>query len=160
LGKLAIGQSWIEVELDLSPPTVDIYAPTVVYAQSLETISIEANEALDTKQSIYIIDSLGVKHDYTFYLENENKRLYNFISFGNYPNGLATLFVTVYDEVLNKSSIYSKTINVGNVDIGEGEGGETDGEITTDPKLYIDIVEKQNELIFKESIAEIKVKLY
>ncbi len=157
---MAIGQSWIEVELDLSPPTVDIYAPTVVYAQSLETISIEANEALDTKQSIYIIDSLGVKHDYTFYLENENKRLYNFISFGNYPNGLATLFVTVYDEVLNKSSIYSKTINVGNVDIGEGEGGETDGEITTDPKLYIDIVEKQNELIFKESIAEIKVKLY
>jgi hypothetical protein len=144
------------VELDLTSPLIDVYAPSITYTQSLETITIEANENLDTKQSIYIIDSLGNRHDYNFYL-NENKRtLTNFISFANFPNGIATLFVTVYDEVWNKSSIYKKTINVGNVDTGD-TGEET--PIATGTKLFIDIVQKEQEINLKESIAEISVKL-
>jgi hypothetical protein len=152
-----LAQSWIEVELDLIPPTVEIFAPSIIISQSFETITIEANENLDVQHSIYIIDSLGKRHDYTFYLETERKFV-NSISFENIPKGLATLFVTVDDEVLNKSSIYKKSINVGNVQVEDVE----------DVKLNLELKEKVNEillnehvneLILSEQIAEIIVKL-
>jgi hypothetical protein len=141
-----LAQSWIEVELDLTPPTVEIFAPSIIISQSFETITIEANENLDIQHSIYIIDSLGTRHDYTFHLETERK-LVNTISFENIPKGLTTLFVIVYDEVLNKSSIYKKNINVGNVQIEDIEN----------VKLNLELNEKENELIINERINELNL---
>lgn len=144
-----MAQSWLQVELDLTPPTVQIHAPSILLTKSIEAITIEANEALDTKHSIYIIDSLGTRHDYTFTLEANKNTLFNNINFEDFPNGIATIFVVVYDEVLNKSSLYKKSINIGNVEVEEIEN----------IKLTLETTEKQNEMILNERIAEITIHL-
>jgi hypothetical protein len=144
-----LAQSWINVTLDTSPPIISIHAPSIIISKSLEYISIEANENLDVRQEIYIVDSLSKKHDYTFALEPDKKTLFNTIDFQNYPNGIATFFVVAYDEVWNKSMLYRKSINIGNVDT----------ENVENVKLNLEIEQKEFELILKESVAEIIITL-
>jgi hypothetical protein len=142
-------QSWLNVTLDTTPPTVIIYAPTTIFEKSFEHISIEANENLDLKQEIYIVDSLNKRHDYTFVLEPDKKTLFGSVSFQDYPNGIATLFVIVYDEVWNKSMLYRKAINVGNVDVDNIEN----------VKLNLEMQQKEYEIVLNEKIADITVTL-
>jgi hypothetical protein len=144
-----LAQSWVNITLDTTPPTISIHSPTIITSKSFEFISIEADENLDIRQEIYIVDSLNKRHDYIFALEPDKKTLFNTIDFQNYPNGIATIFVIVYDEVWNKSMLYRKSINIGNVDTGNIEN----------VKLNLDIKQNEFELILKESVAEIIVTL-
>lgn len=109
---MATGLSWLRVTLDTTQPTLTIYLPSYTTNQSIDDITIVANEPLATKQEIYIVDSLGVRHNQTFSLQTDKKTFLGRISFNNFPKGIATIFVTLYDEVWNRSSIYKKSINV------------------------------------------------
>jgi hypothetical protein len=144
-----LAQSWVNITLDTSPPTVIIHAPTIIIEKNYEYITIEANENLDIRQEVYIVDSLNKRHDYTFALEPDKKTLFGNVSFQDYPNGMATLFVIVYDEVWNKSMLYRKSINVGNVDTENFEN----------VKLNLEIFQKEYEVLLNEKIADITVTL-
>lgn len=144
-----MAQSWVNITLDTSPPTVIIHAPTIIIEKNYEYITIEANENLDIRQEVYIVDSLNKRHDYTFALEPDKKTLFGNVSFQDYPNGMATLFVIVYDEVWNKSMLYRKSINVGNVDTENFEN----------VKLNLEIFQKEYEVLLNEKIADITVTL-
>jgi hypothetical protein len=139
----------VNITLDTSPPTVIIHAPTIIIEKNYEYITIEANENLDIRQEVYIVDSLNKRHDYTFALEPDKKTLFGNVSFQDYPNGMATLFVIVYDEVWNKSMLYRKSINVGNVDTENFEN----------VKLNLEIFQKEYEVLLNEKIADITVTL-
>lgn len=102
--------SYIIVELDTTSPTIEIYSPSYTTREAEAEIQIQANEQLDNWQETYIIDGNGVRHDYTFLVQE--KELIGIVSFNNMPVGLATLYVTVRDDVNNVSEKYSKIITI------------------------------------------------
>jgi hypothetical protein len=102
--------SFIKLALDISPPKVEILSPNYTTTQAKTEIRVSCNEVLDTWQDIYIIDSLGNRHDLTFrYEENE---FVGVLYFTDYPYGIATIYAQVRDDVYNKSALLSKTINI------------------------------------------------
>ena len=103
--------SYFELELDTTPPQLTIIAPNYTIIGLDTDITIESNEALSSYQDIYIIDSLGVKHNRTFLKVDENT-FQETINFSNIAHGIATIYCRLKDESDNMSSIYSKTINV------------------------------------------------
>jgi hypothetical protein len=103
-------QSYIVLELDTTPPEIEIYAPRYTTREILNEIKIISNEKLSAFQDIYIIDSKNNRHDYTFeYSENE---FIGFVQFNELSYGMATIYVTVKDEVYNRSALVSKTIEI------------------------------------------------
>jgi hypothetical protein len=102
--------SYITLELDTATPTVNIYAPNNTTKMTDTLYRIVANEKLANIQEFYFIDSEKKRHDITLnYLEEsfEGK-----VSFDFFSKGMATLYVVVYDEALNKSAVYYHSINV------------------------------------------------
>lgn len=102
--------SYITIQLDTTEPTLNIYAPSYVTIDMQVDILIESDERLDDWQEIYVIDQDGKRHDYTFKITNN--RITGVINTNTYPVGLATLYVTVRDEVHNVSRQHEKVITV------------------------------------------------
>jgi hypothetical protein len=128
--------SHVYVTLDTLAPTIEIFAPAYTTSQSIEDITIEANENLDPLHEIYFIDAMGERHDFIFSLEPSLNRLFGRVSFYTFASGQATLFVRVHDEVWNRSSLYKKIINV-DVDTGQPPIEEPTTEAPKQAILYI-----------------------
>ena len=101
--------SFLYIELDTTPPEIEIIAPSYTTTDLLNTIKIEADENISDYQEIYVIDSNGDRHDYTFKKEKANL-LIGQISFFNFPFGLSTIYVRLKDNVDNTSELISKSI--------------------------------------------------
>lgn len=104
--------SFIYIEFDRTPPEVEIYAPSYTTRELVNEITIEANEHIaDDHHEIYVIDSNGDRHDYTFEKELDN-RFVGFIKFSNFPMGIATIYARMKDDVDNFSNLVDKSIEI------------------------------------------------
>lgn len=103
--------SFVYIELDTSPPEIRIYAHSYTTKDLINTIRIESNEATSDARETYVIDSNGVKHDFTFKKEEANL-LIGEISFFNFPLGKATIYAKLEDTVGNMSDLVSKAIEI------------------------------------------------
>jgi len=104
--------SYFTLEFDSTSPHLTITMPTRTIPQNVVEIEIKSNEILATYQDIYIIDAVGIRHDYIFN-KLDDYTYYGLVDFQTFPLGIATLYVRLKDEVFNESELYSKNINVG-----------------------------------------------
>lgn len=102
--------SFVYIELDTKSPNLEIYAPSYTTTDLDNTIILESDESLSGFQEIYLIDSEGVRHDYTF--NNDGNMLIGKVNFTNFPLGIATIYARVKDEVDNVSELISKLIDI------------------------------------------------
>lgn len=102
--------NYIILNLDTTPPNLEIHAPNYTTRTSNTIISIESNEELSTYQEIYILDSEGVNHELTFSMV-DNELLGNVYLHG-FPTGIATLYVRLKDRVDNVSQLYSHSFYI------------------------------------------------
>jgi hypothetical protein len=107
-----MGNSYVQVYLDTTPPTAILDYPTTTTMDSNEYITITSNEELAPNHEIVIVDSMNVSHFYTFSLQEDKKGFVGSISFRNFPKGIATLTVRLFDKVMNKSETFQGTINI------------------------------------------------
>lgn len=101
--------SYVMIRLDTTPPTLQIHAPSYVSVGSITDVVVEANENV-VNQDIYILDSLGRKHAVVGLVEGN--RITCTLNFNEYPYGIATMYASATDEVLNQSGIVSASFNV------------------------------------------------
>jgi len=104
--------SWFNLELDTTPPHIDINIPNRSIPQNVIEIIITSNEVLSAYQDISIVDAANVTRYYTFFASNENT-LMGYVDLQNYEIGMATIYVRLKDEVLNLSDVRSASINIG-----------------------------------------------
>lgn len=103
--------SFVIIELDTTPPQIEVYAPRYTTDAITNEITIESNEPLASYQEIYIIDSNGDKYDYTFEQKDEDTFV-GIIRFNNIAMGIATIYVRMKDGVDNFSNVVSKAIEI------------------------------------------------
>jgi hypothetical protein len=103
--------SYVTLELDTTSPTIEIFAPKYTTETITNVITIESNEKLAKYQDIYVIDSKGVRHDYTFEKDSDNTYV-GIIRFNNYPIGIATIYARMKDEVDNFSNVATSSIEI------------------------------------------------
>ncbi len=101
--------NYFYLELDTTPPELNIILPDHTPPNSEISIDIQSNEPLSSFQEIYLIDVYGDKID--FILNHENDRLYGDIFLPDIPIGPATLYIKVKDLVDNLAE-YSLPISV------------------------------------------------
>lgn len=109
--------SYIQLVLDTTSPTVEVFAPNETTTETDTTYRVEANEQLANIQNFYFRDSKGLRHNVT--LQYFGTYYEGIVSFGNFSEGMATFYAQVYDEVLNKSILVEHTTNV--VETREGQ---------------------------------------
>jgi hypothetical protein len=102
--------SYIYLTLDTTPPEIDIFTPNYTTNSARTEITVTSNEPLAQWQDVYIIDSLGRRHDVVF--RNDGDELVGEIIFDGYPLGISTVYARVMDEVGNKSALASKSFNI------------------------------------------------
>lgn len=102
--------NYVVLELDTTPPDLEIIAPQYTSPNIATEIIIESNEELSNYQEIYFIDSRGDRSDYIFLYDTD--RYVGIIQFNQVATGIGTLYVRLKDEVYNISAIYSKAIEV------------------------------------------------
>jgi len=103
-------RSFLTIELDTTPPTIDIQASSHAFQGELVEVIITSDKLLDDWHEVYIIDSNGNKHDYNFNIYED--KAYGLINCSKLPFGLSTLSMVFRDDVWNRSKIYSKNITV------------------------------------------------
>ncbi|MFZ7103345.1 MAG: hypothetical protein ACOWWO_11920 [Peptococcaceae bacterium] len=101
--------SYFTLELDTTSPSLEIFAPDYTMKDTETEIRITANENLSTFQEIYIIDSLGQRHDHIF--AYQGNVFAGILNFNNFPSGPATIYAYLKDDLYNLASI-TKTIAV------------------------------------------------
>jgi len=101
--------SFVLIELDTRAPEVEIYAPSYSATNITNNIIVKSDENLSDFQEIYLIDSEGLRYDYTF-KKDKNDTLIGSVNFPN--DGIVTIYARVEDEVGNISELYSKSINI------------------------------------------------
>lgn len=98
--------SYFVLELDTTPPAIDVYVPQYT-TPSIETeMRVVASEELDQFQEIYFVDSMGIRHDVTF--QQEEKGFVGIMKFNEFPLGMTQIYARVRDEVFNVSRLVSK----------------------------------------------------
>lgn len=103
--------SYIILELDTTPPEIEIYAPSYTTTELFNEITIVSNENLSDYQEVYVIDSNGIRHNYTFHKEKDNEYV-GIIKFTLFPVGMAKLCARLMDDVGNLSNIAEKPIEI------------------------------------------------
>jgi hypothetical protein len=105
--------SWLTLELDTTPPNVEIYSPTYLAKDSTNQIEIVADEVLaKSGHNIYTVDANRIIRPLN--LTYDNNKLYGNIDVYDYPVGQLYIFAQLLDDVFNTSILYSKTVNVVN----------------------------------------------
>lgn len=102
--------SFISLELDTTPPEIEIYSPTYVTRETDNVITILGTEELSTYQEIYIVDSQGNRFDYTF--THDNNSFVGKVKLNELSLGYATLYVRVKDTVGNATDLVSHVIEI------------------------------------------------
>jgi hypothetical protein len=104
--------SWFSLELDLTPPSLEIIAPQYTLKDISTSITITSNEPLLNWQDIYIVDSNNIRHDLTFLYEDDQFSAN--VTLNDLSYGIATIYCQLKDTVDNQSSLMSKSINIWN----------------------------------------------
>jgi len=102
--------NFFKVELDTTPPSVSITAPSYTIPHIDTEIIISSDEPLDNYQEFFIVDSAGNRHDVIFDYRGDSFR--GVIDFWDYALGIATVYARVRDEVHNLSEIVMATIDI------------------------------------------------
>lgn len=102
--------SFFILNLDTTAPELEIYAPVYTSNNNTVEINIESNEELDDWQEVYTVDEMGVRRDYTFYIEGNT--MIGVINPYNYPVGLFFLYIKVRDSVHNETRLYEEVITI------------------------------------------------
>lgn len=101
--------NYFTLELDTTPPSIQILTPNNAPSKNTTIVRIEADEELADWQNIYAIDGLGNRQDLLFnyhstYFEGE-------VTF-NFENEVITIFAQLKDTVDNVSDLISKPIRI------------------------------------------------
>lgn len=154
--------SYVIIELDRTPPAIEINAPKYSTTVSYNIITIDCSESIGS-QEIYVIDSLGVRHDYIF--EVEGNKLIGNIRFINFPIGIVELYAKITDDVGNISNLISTAINVMEpspleMDLFESISNLDENNFTqelaiNDSVSLINILEKTQDSLIEETIMQI-----
>jgi hypothetical protein len=99
-------KSYVILELDTTPPSIQIYAPKYTTNDLLNVITIEANEKLSDYQDIWVVDSNGKRHNYNFSKETDESYI-GYVQFTSFPLGVSTIYARLKDEVGNMSELKS-----------------------------------------------------
>lgn len=105
--------SWFTLTLDITPPTAEIFLPSITSQESVETITVVGSEKLDPQHEFYAIDSAGMRHNFTFTLQEDKKTFVGNVFFNEFSEGLIRFFFIIYDDVLNRSLLYVKNVSMG-----------------------------------------------
>jgi hypothetical protein len=132
--------SYVILELDTTPPIIEMYAPRYTTSDTVNVITIESNESLAEYQDIYVIDANGDRHDFTFYRES-NTEYVGAVRFNNIPTGIVEIFARMKDDVDNFSNVVSATIEVKNT-LQSAVGKASDSE-----SFSIDLKESDSHFI-------------
>lgn len=138
--------SWFTLTLDITPPTAEIFLPSITTQESVETITVIGSENLDQQHEFYAIDSAGIRHNFTFSLQDDKKTFVGNISFNEFSEGLIKFFFIIYDVVLNRSMLYIK-----NVALGENIGISSDVKIGDSSSLIIELKDNSMEIILSDN---------
>lgn len=103
--------SYIQIELDTTKPEISLYAPRYTTEDITNVITIEADEALSSYQEVYVIDSVGNRHDYTFEKESSHQYVGR-VRFNTLPLGICTIYARMKDDVDNTSDLASASIEL------------------------------------------------
>jgi hypothetical protein len=103
--------SYLIIDFDTTSPQIEIYAPRYTTKDVVNEIVVQSNEELANHQEVYAIDSIGVRHDYTFQQE-QNDQFVGLIRFNDFPYGIATIYARMKDEVDNYSDLVYKSIEI------------------------------------------------
>lgn len=103
-------QSYLLLELDTTPPEIEIIAPRYTTHDITNEITITANEPLSSFQEIYTIDSQGNRFNHTF--KHNGNEFIGSIRFNELSFGVATIYAQLKDEVGNPSALVSKPIEI------------------------------------------------
>lgn len=103
--------SWFNLILDTTPPVVEIISPQYTAYNVHTEITVQSNENLMNYQEIYVIDSIGERHDLTFLYDGDNF-YFDAVFNDTYSLGIATIFVRLKDDVGNITNLISKPIEI------------------------------------------------
>lgn len=106
--------NFFNLELDTTPPTLNIGLDSIIVKDSFEDIVISANEFFRIEE-FYSIDAQGNRVDYDTDYFGDN--LIYTVKF-DFPYGFVTFYVKAIDEVRNVSSLYNAVANVARNEIG------------------------------------------
>lgn len=98
------------LELDTTPPIIEIYAPSYVTRESNAEVVIQSDGCLSLYQDIYVIDSVGTRRDYTFNYNETLQQYIGVLNFKDYPLGEITIYAQLQDDVWNMSEKVYQTI--------------------------------------------------
>lgn len=101
--------SFFQLELDTTPPVLEIFSPNNASAREHTRIRVQADEMLSTYQNIYAVDDAGNRQDIVFnyggtYFETD-------VTF-NFDNKLVTIVAQLKDTVDNLSDVVTKAIRI------------------------------------------------
>ena len=103
----------VVLELDTTPPTINVYAPRYTIGNAISVITVESNEKLAHYQDITLIDSENNTHPLTFQRVSDTSYVGE-VNFNNLPLGEVYINVRMKDEVDNLSLISSAIIEIKN----------------------------------------------
>lgn len=98
--------SYFTLNLDTTPPIIEIIAPPYNHIYDYFNITIQSNEALSAYQEIYFISPSNMRIDCIF--KHEGDKFVGVVSLNE--KGIYTLYATLKDEVLNESIKVSQQI--------------------------------------------------
>jgi hypothetical protein len=104
--------SYVLIQLDITKPTIEISIPRYTTRDIVNEITISSNENLSNYQDIYIIDSVGNKHQLSFQKSEDGKEFVGMIKFEGYPYGMSTIYARLKDEVDNISDVKSVSFEI------------------------------------------------
>lgn len=102
--------SFFELELDTTPPNIEILSPSYTTKSASIEIMIEADEELSSYQNIYLVDNNGETHPLVF--KHMGNYLEGVIATNMIPVGVATIYAQLKDTVDNISKLVSYSFKV------------------------------------------------
>lgn len=101
--------SFFQLELDTTPPILEIFSPNNASSSTKTRIRVQANEELLDYQNIYALDEAGKRQNITFIY---HKDYFETDVIFKFNNQIITIIAQLKDVVGNISNIATKTIRI------------------------------------------------
>lgn len=156
--------SYVLIELDTSPPIIEIFAPRYVTRDSLNTITITSSEPLSNYQDIYALDSYGTRVNFTLQKISDVEYT-GIIQFGDFQIGIIQLYARMKDDVDNFSNVISIPIEI-KLSIAQATVDTNDENLSNilmdeiEPNIKLDSYSKENIDTNDYSKERIKIETY
>lgn len=104
--------SYFTLELDTTPPKIELFGMNYTTKGADYDIEIRSSEPLMLWQDIYIIDSSGSRIDVILAFSEDRTALRGTVAFRDVKAGLASIYAQLKDEVGNLSNLAVLMVNV------------------------------------------------